>query len=109
MPPATMAAVTPPADDVAAPPTMAAEPPATMAAEPPATMAAEPPADAATPPAGPVAPSFDVVRVEADGSIVIAGKAAPDAMVELLIGATVLGQHEGRRRKAISRSCSTSR
>ena len=79
-----MAAVTPPADG-------AATPPPTMAAEPPATMAAEPPADAAAPaPAGPVAPTFDVVRVEPDGSVVIAGKAAPQALVELLSGATVL-------------------
>ena len=61
-----------------------------MAVEPPATMAAEPPADAATPPAGPAVPTFDVVRVEADGSVVIAGKAAADALVELLSGATVL-------------------
>ena len=91
-PPATMAAVTPPADDAATqPPTMAAEPPATMVLEPPATMAAEPPADSGkTPPAGPAVPTFDVVRVEADGSVVIAGKAAPDAQVELLSGATVL-------------------
>ena len=91
-PPATMAAVTPPADDAATqPPTMAAEPPATMVVEPPATMAAEPPADSGkTPPAGPAVPTFDVVRVEADGSVVIAGKAAPDAQVELLSGATVL-------------------
>jgi len=89
-PPATMAAVTPPADDVAAPPTMAAEPPATMAAEPPADSGKTPPADAATPPAGPAVPTFDVVRVEADGSVVIAGKAESDALVELLSGATVL-------------------
>ena len=116
-PPATIAAVEPPTDAAAPPPgtmaaepppgTMAAEPPAmaavtppadgaatpppTMAAEPPATMAAEPPADAAAPaPAGPVAPTFDVVRVEPDGSVVIAGKAASQALVELLSGATVL-------------------
>ena len=43
------------------------------------------------PPAGAGVPSFDVVRVEADGSVVVAGKAAPDALVELLNGATVLG------------------
>ena len=106
-PPATMAAQ-PPADAAVTPPaTMAPEPPATMAAVappaegdviPPATMAAQPPADAAaTPPAidappaaGPVAPSFDVVRVEADGSVVIAGKSPSEALVELLNGATVL-------------------
>ena len=89
-PPSTMAAVTPPAEgDVVPPATMAAEPPADAAATPPA-MAAEPPATEAPPAAGPVAPSFDVVRVEADGSVVIAGKAPPEALVELLSGATVL-------------------
>ena len=39
-----------------------------------------------------VAPSFDVVRVEGDGSIVIAGKATPNAKVELLIGSNVIGE-----------------
>lgn len=39
-----------------------------------------------------VAPSFDLVRVEPDGSIVIAGKAAPAARVEILTGSKVLGQ-----------------
>lgn len=110
-PPSTMAAAAPP-EDATPPPaggTMAAEPPADAAATPPAdgatqlpsTMAATPPADdaAAQPPAGgetppaagPQPPTFDVVRVEADGSVVIAGKAMADALVELLDGATVLG------------------
>ena len=44
-------------------------------------------------------PSFDVVRVEADGSMVIAGKAVPDAEVELLTGADVIGSADGRRRR----------
>ena len=39
-----------------------------------------------------VAPSFDVVRAEPDGSIVVAGKAAPQAMVEIVAGARVLGK-----------------
>jgi nucleoid-associated protein YgaU len=39
-----------------------------------------------------VAPSFDIVRVEPDGSIVVAGKAAPEAMVEIVAGSTVLGK-----------------
>ena len=39
-----------------------------------------------------VAPSFDIVRAEPDGSIVVAGKAAPEAMVEIVAGATVLGK-----------------
>lgn len=38
-----------------------------------------------------VPPSFDVVRVEPDGSIVIAGKAVPSAKVDLLVGSKLLG------------------
>lgn len=48
------------------------------------------PAPEATPPAV-IAPSFDVVRAEPDGSIVIAGKAAPGAAVEIVAGARALG------------------
>jgi nucleoid-associated protein YgaU len=36
-------------------------------------------------------PTFDVVRVESNGSIVVAGSAAPNAKVEILSGGTVLG------------------
>jgi len=36
-------------------------------------------------------PSFDVVRVEGNGSIVVAGNAAPNSKVEILNGATVIG------------------
>lgn len=39
-----------------------------------------------------VTPSFDVLRVEPDGSTVVAGRAKPGAIVEMLSGATVLGQ-----------------
>ncbi len=82
-------------------PPVAAVPPAgeAPAAEPPAAQAPEPAKpgeEAAAPPpaAAPVviAPSFDVLRAEADGSIVIAGKAAPDAVVEVLIGSEVIGK-----------------
>jgi nucleoid-associated protein YgaU len=38
-----------------------------------------------------VAPTFDVLRVEANGSVLIAGKAEKDAQVEVLAGADVLG------------------
>jgi nucleoid-associated protein YgaU len=38
-----------------------------------------------------LAPSFDVVRAEPDGSIVIAGKAAPNSKVEIVVGAEVIG------------------
>jgi nucleoid-associated protein YgaU len=37
------------------------------------------------------APSFDVVRVEGKGSIVVAGRSAPGAKVEILSGKSVLG------------------
>ncbi|TIP15948.1 MAG: carboxypeptidase regulatory-like domain-containing protein, partial [Mesorhizobium sp.] len=51
------------------------------------------PANNATAPAdaGPTLPTFDVVRVEGNGSIVVAGSAAPNAKVEVLNGGTVLG------------------
>lgn len=38
-----------------------------------------------------IAPSFDVVRVEPDGSIVMAGKAAASAKVEIVTGSKVIG------------------
>jgi nucleoid-associated protein YgaU len=43
--------------------------------------------------AGPavIPPSFDLLRAESNGSIVIAGKAAPKATVEIVAGAQVLG------------------
>ncbi len=47
-------------------------------------------------PAAPVkavdVPQFDVLRVEPDGSVVIAGQSAPNSDVEVVAGATVLGQ-----------------
>ncbi|MGO4526391.1 LysM peptidoglycan-binding domain-containing protein [Microvirga sp. 2MCAF35] len=43
-------------------------------------------ASPAKPKDGPVAPSFDLVRVEPDGESVIAGRAAPGATIELLRG-----------------------
>jgi LysM domain len=52
--------------------------------------AAKPAAPSEAPPAqskgGPLAPSFDLVRVEPDGESVIAGRAAPGATIELLRG-----------------------
>lgn len=41
-----------------------------------------------------VAPAFDLLRVEADGSIVVAGRAAPGSGVELVSGSTVIGTAE---------------
>lgn len=42
--------------------------------------------------AEPTVPTFDVLRAEPDGSVVIAGKAAPGATVEILAGDKVLGK-----------------
>ena len=55
------------------------------------TAAPTPPASAlgTTPETRP--PSFDVVRVERDGSMVVAGKASPNAHVEVINGALVDG------------------
>lgn len=51
---------------------------------------ANPTPDVATP--TPTPPSFDLLRVEADGSIVIAGHAAPGSSVEIVTGSRVLGK-----------------
>jgi nucleoid-associated protein YgaU len=53
--------------------------------------AATPPASASAAAQEILPPSFDVVRVEGDGSIVIAGKAAPNAKVEIVTGPHVIG------------------
>ncbi|MER9413382.1 LysM peptidoglycan-binding domain-containing protein [Mesorhizobium sp. M0589] len=113
-PPAAIASLTPPAEKPADPGTEGRLPPAPAAptdakapaapapadATAPATEAAAPAAPAApvaapaTPApaaAGPVAPSFDVVRVESNGSIVVAGNAAPNSKIEILNGSSVLG------------------
>ncbi|CCV06008.1 Peptidoglycan-binding LysM [Mesorhizobium metallidurans STM 2683] len=85
-PPAEVAALTPPATTDAKTP--AAPAPGTNTMTPAAPDAAAPAASAET---GPIAPTFDIVRVEGNGSIVIAGNAAPGAKVEVLNGSTVLG------------------
>ncbi|MER8510730.1 LysM peptidoglycan-binding domain-containing protein [Mesorhizobium sp. M0199] len=82
---------TPPAE-VAAPPASKPVAPATEGRLPSAPAAST---DAATPAApaaaGAIVPTFDIVRVESNGSIVVAGNAAPNAKVEILNGSTVLG------------------
>lgn len=87
-PPGEVAALTP--TDATVP---AAPAPGTNAMAPaaPAPDAAAPAAPAAPAATGPIAPTFDIVRVESNGSIVIAGNAAPNAKVEVLNGSTVLG------------------
>lgn len=91
--PAAPAAV-PPADAPAEPP--ATQPPAAAGEQPAPAPAAEAPA-AAPEPAQPPAtaevqpPTFDLVRAEADGSLVVAGKAAPNAKVEIVLGSRIIG------------------
>lgn len=72
---------------VPAPPPQASAP---SQATPGQQAAATPSIPGETPPApskdAPVAPSFDLVRVEPDGESVIAGRAAPGATIELLRG-----------------------
>lgn len=41
--------------------------------------------------AAPTGPVFDILRAETDGSVVIAGQAAPNASVEVVAGSKVLG------------------
>ncbi|WP_287200352.1 LysM peptidoglycan-binding domain-containing protein, partial [Mesorhizobium sp.] len=81
-PPAEVASLTPPAEKPAKPGTDGSVSPA------PATDAMAPAAPAT---ADAIAPTFDIVRVEIKGSIVVAGNAAPNAKVEILNGSTVLG------------------
>lgn len=67
------------------------------APETPAPKAEQPAAEAPAAGAGAVVapgvsvPSFDVVRAEPDGSVVIAGKAAPNSKVEIVIGSKIIG------------------
>jgi len=96
-PPPRAAAVTPEAQKLAALPP--AEAPAELQTRPgvetPQPSAVETPQQPKTETPAPQpsiqAPAFDVVRVEADGSIVIAGHAAPNAKVEAIIGSRVIG------------------
>jgi nucleoid-associated protein YgaU len=90
--------VTPPAGGKDSKPTTEASVPSGTDAMKPAAPAAgatpaKKPEQGAAPAvaAGPVLPTFDVVRVEGDGSLVVAGNAAPNARVELLNGAAVIG------------------
>jgi nucleoid-associated protein YgaU len=67
----------------------AAETAAATPAEPAATQEAAPADPAAV--TGPVKPTFDVVRVEPDGSAVVAGRASPAADVTVTISGNALG------------------
>jgi len=74
----TKVAALPPAEQPAETPKAPPLPPGTPAAQAPATPEIE-------------VPTFDVVRVQGDGSIVIAGNAASKASVEAVIGSRVIG------------------
>ncbi|WP_048647745.1 LysM peptidoglycan-binding domain-containing protein [Nitratireductor soli] len=91
-PPAPLVA-TPQSDGQVAPATgeEAAQKAARLQDDPSAQTQAQTPAPAATTQPDVTAPTFDVVRVEPDGSMVVAGRAAPNATVEIVHGATVLG------------------
>lgn len=62
------------------------------------TAASAPPPSAAPAVPAPIAPSFDVVRVAADGSVVMAGRAEPDATVIILDGDAEIGRVNADRR-----------
>jgi nucleoid-associated protein YgaU len=72
--------------------------PAATAVEPavekPAETAAKTPEPAATPaPAvAEIAPAFDTLRAEPDGSLLVSGQSQPNSDIELLNGSTVLGK-----------------
>lgn len=74
-------------------PQTATDPEAEPAQDPEATQTVEAPETPAPAPeapvvAGPVAPSFDVVRVAPDGAALVAGQAEPGAEVTVRLGAT---------------------
>ncbi|CAI2935534.1 Ig-like domain-containing protein [Aminobacter niigataensis] len=92
---ATVAYVSGALDPYLAPPAAIASLPAPNSTAPAADKPAEPakPSAEAAAPAAPavVAPSFDVVRVEDNGAVVIAGKAAGGSKVEIVTGSQVIG------------------
>ncbi|MGK6312724.1 Ig-like domain-containing protein [Neorhizobium sp. DT-125] len=65
---------------------------AAVPAAPAASQAAKPPAAAEQSAAGMTSPSFDVLRVEPDGSTVIAGRAEPHSTLEVTDGTSVIGK-----------------
>lgn len=71
-----------------------AQPEATQEPDAPAAPAEEEPAAAGDQAGTDAAPTFDLVRIEPDGSLVIAGNAAPGSTIELLIGDDVIATAE---------------
>ncbi len=98
---ATVAYVSGALDPYLAPPAAIASLPAPAVTTPTGDKPADPAKPAAgaeatttvtpAPAAAVVAPSFDVVRVENNGSVVIAGKAAGNSKVEIVTGSKVIG------------------
>ncbi len=72
-------------------PSTTTEPAATEPAKSEATTTEPAKAADVAAPAALTAPTFDILRVESNGSVIVAGKAAKDAQVEVLSGADVLG------------------
>jgi nucleoid-associated protein YgaU len=66
------------------------------ASKQPKTPAALPPAGSA--PAGPVEPSFDIVRINPEGDTVMAGRAAANAKVRIYDGGKLIGEVQANRR-----------
>lgn len=89
-PPAQVAALPSPGSTAAPTPQPAV--PGAMAPAAPNSSTMQP-APAGPPPAAAAStvPSFDVVRAEGDGSLVVAGKAMPNAKVDILNGSAVIG------------------
>ena len=82
-----------PQEGAAMPPAPAAAPPANAPAQPAEaaeTKEGQQPAEAAADRKG--IPTFDLVRLEPDGSLIVAGQALPAAKVEVVSGAKALGE-----------------
>jgi nucleoid-associated protein YgaU len=92
-----------PAETAEKPVEVAKVDPAATAVEPPAEKPAETTAKAPEPAAAPeakqpapavadIAPAFDTLRAEPDGSLLVSGQTQPNSDVELMNGSTVLGK-----------------
>lgn len=101
VPPAAPVAVVPaqpqpvtPTPQAAAPPKPAEQTTATVAPKQERQAAVEsgPDPQEGSAAANPLLPTFDLLRAEPDGSVVIAGKAAAEAEIEILSGAQVVGR-----------------
>jgi nucleoid-associated protein YgaU len=78
-----------------APAATEAEVPAPEPAPATAESTAEAPAAAAEPATAPAAPSFDTVRVDADGTVLVAGRAEPDAPLVLYLDTAEVARATG--------------